>query len=99
MTLGRYTLAPGPEWTDAAASWQVRAVSRETEPGHHLVDLGHLERDGRPLTQTHLTCATCGQSVACLAPDVDEPGYVLTVAQLQAGILRHIRECHEQAVT
>jgi hypothetical protein len=101
MTFGRYTLAPGKEWTDVAATWPVRVVSRETEAGHHLVDLGHMERAGAPLTQIHLICLylDCGQSVCCLAPDADQPGYRLDVATLTAGVLSHIRVCHEQAVT
>ena len=101
MTFGRYTLAPGKEWTDVAATWPVRVVSRETEPGHHLVQLGHLERGGEALTQIHLICLyhDCGQSVVCLAPDADLPGYRVDVATMQAGVLAHIRVCHEAAVT
>jgi hypothetical protein len=101
VTLGRYTLAPGKEWTDVAATWPVRAVSRQTEPGHFLVDKEHLERGGAPFTQTHLICLyqDCGQSVICLAPDITRPGYRLDVATIQAGVLAHIRVCHEKAVT
>lgn len=80
-----------------AAGWPVRAVLRETEPGHLLAEKEHLERAGRPLSQVHLECGNCGQSVACLVPDTDRPGYLLDVAKLQAGVLAHIRQSHEPA--
>ena len=99
MTLGAYTLAPGPEWTAAAARWSLRAVVRDTEPGHVLTDVVHLDNDGQPFTQTHLVCAKCDQSVVCLIPDSGQPGYLTDAAMIQAGVLRHIRVCHEADVT
>lgn len=95
----RYTIAPGPEWTGLAAGWPVRLVTRETEPGHLWVEKEHLERDGRPVVQAHLVCGNCDQSVICLAPDAGSPGYLLDVAQMQAGVLAHIRQCHEPSLS
>ncbi len=88
MPLGGYTLAPGPEWTSLAATWPVRCVSRGTEPGHHL----------GPRSQTHLVCQDCGQSAYCLSPDATAPGYVVSVAEILAGVLAHIREAHPSRV-
>jgi hypothetical protein len=99
VTLGGYSLAPGPEWTSRAATWTLRAAVRQTEPGHVLTDYIHLDNGGRPYTQTHLVCGECDQSVVCLIPDAGRPGYVLDVALIQAGVLRHIRECHGSIVT
>ena len=94
MSFGAYTLAPGQEWTDAAARWPVTYVSRETEPGHFLTDIVPASPIP-PLTQAHLACNYCGQSVACLSPDVTRPAYVITDEAIRSGILRHIRQCHE----
>lgn len=101
MTLGGYTLAPGPEWTSAAVLWPLRAVARATDPGHVTVEYMHTERAGEPFQQVHLVCAQggCDQSVACLIPDATRPGYTLDVAVIQAGVLKHIRQCHESLVT
>jgi hypothetical protein len=99
VTLGGYSLAPGPEWTEQAFTWLIQAAVRQTEPGHVLTAARHLDRAGQPFTQVHLVCAECDQSVICLTPDLDRPGYVLDVALIQAGVLRHIRECHESIVT
>lgn len=96
--LGGYTLAPGPEWTGPAATWPLRAVTRETEAGHLMVDKEHLERHGAPLVQVHLTCARDGQSVVCLIPDTSQPGYLTSLSQIQAGILGHLRQCHDAQV-
>ena len=97
MTFGRYTLAPGPEWTDLAGTWPVRYVVRMTDTGHWLTDVVHTELTGRPVAQAHLVCAQCEQSVICLHPGTgaSAAGYVITDAQIRAGILAHIRERHE----
>lgn len=94
MTLGSYTIAPGPEWTSLAAQWPVRAVIRATEPGHLYVEKEHLERAGEPVHQVHLVCGNCDQSVTCLSPDTAQPGYLTDAAKLQAGVLAHIRRSH-----
>jgi hypothetical protein len=93
MTLSPYTLAPGEEWTGIAARWPVTYVSRETDPGHHWTEVTHL--GAPPATQAHLACGECGQSVTCLSPDVTRGAYTLNDETIRAGILRHIRQCHE----
>ncbi len=94
---GAWTMHPDPVWTDAAANWPLRWVSRETEPTHllgpskpqwHLV-CGDIVKTGRP----------CGQSVHCAVPDADaEAGYMTTPAEILAGVMDHIRKCHETQV-
>src|SRR6516164_8414249 len=59
VTFGRYTLAPGPEWTDLAASWPLRYVIRMTDRGHWLTDVVHPELSGLSIAQAHLVCARC----------------------------------------
>jgi hypothetical protein len=96
---GGYALTPGQMWTDLAATWPVVTVSRETEPGHFLTDVVPVEPTG-PLTQIHLTCAACGgnPSAFCLSADTEGPGYTVTLADLLAGILAHIRRSHPDVV-
>jgi len=93
---GGYTLAPGEEWTDRAATWPVVVVLRGTEPGHFMTDIVPVESTG-PLTQAHLCCAECesNPSVFCLSPDVTAEGYRIMEADLRAGILAHIRRSHQ----
>ena len=90
-------------WTDAAATWPVVIVSRETDP----VVLGPsgliLQQDEarveltEPVTQMHLACALCDQSVLCLAPGTGEP-YRVAAADMLAGILSHLRRSHPDVV-
>ena len=99
MTPGGYTLAPGPEWTQAAANWPCELVARETEPGHFLTDIVPAVPRG-PLGQWHLCCAVCPglPSVFCFAPDADKPGYRVAWGDVLAGILAHIRRSHQDVV-
>ena len=96
MTFGRYTLAPGPEWTDVAGRWPLRYVIRMTDTGHWLTDVVHPELSGLSIAQAHLVCARCEASVVCLHPGtgVSAAGYVITDADIRAGVLRHVRERH-----
>ena len=88
-----YSIGPGKEWTDKAATWPVVTVSRKTEPGHMYAT---IERGAESVTATHLCCAECdgNPSVLCLAPNSDEGGYQVSVADILAGILSHIRRTH-----
>jgi len=95
---GSVTIRPPDAYLDAAAKWPVILVSRETEPGHHHVEVSHLERAGLPLMQHHLCCMPCGQSVAILSPDADGPGYAVNAGQIAAGVLAHLKTCHEDAL-
>jgi len=99
VTPGGYTLAPGSEWTDAAATWQLVTVSRETEPGHFMTDIVPAVPQP-PLTQIHLCCLACDglPSVFCLTPDVRSDGYVIEDSEIRAGILAHIRRSHGDVV-
>jgi len=96
VTFGRYTLAPGPEWTDLAATWPLRYVVRMTDAGHWLTDVVHTDLAGSSIAQAHLICARCEGSVICLHPGTGAgpEGYVITDAQIRAGVLRHVRERH-----
>lgn len=101
---GGYTLAPGAEWTDRAATWPAVVVSRETEPGHWLTSLEQGARPDRAaagkVAQLHLCCARCESrpSVLCLSPDAADEPYVVTVADMLAGMLAHIRASHPDVV-
>lgn len=88
-----YSIGPGAEWTDKAATWPVLSVSRKTEPGHMYAT---IELGTDSVVATHLCCAECpGEpSVFCLAPNSGEDGYRVTVADMLAGILAHIRRTH-----
>lgn len=99
MTFGRYTLAPGPEWTGLAANWPVRYVIRLTDPSHWITEVVHTDLAGRPVAQAHLVCAQCDQSVWCLHPGSADTayGYVVTSSQILAGILTHVRQHHPEA--
>ncbi len=91
---GAYDLRPSPEDDARAAGWPLELVSRETEPGHHYPAM----RGQATVTAAHLICTVDGQTVFCLAPDTARPGYVLTDEMIRAGVLRHLRECHEPQV-
>ena len=94
---GGYSLAPGAEWTDRAATWPVVVVPRETEPGHWLTDVVPADA-GPPKVQLHLCCAECQglPSVFCFIPDVEKAeSYRFMWADVLAGILGHIRRSHE----
>jgi hypothetical protein len=95
VTFGAYTITPGPEWTDTAARWPLRWVTRETEAGHWHTDVVHPALAGQTVWQSHLTCSICGQSVACLSPDTSQGGYLITDEMIRAGVLRHIRQAHD----
>ncbi len=94
---GAWTMHPDPLWTDAAARWPLRWVSRETEPGHTM-------GGGKP--QWHLVCADivklgrqCDASVHCAVPDSRSgAGYLTTPAEIHAAVMSHIRKCHEAQV-
>lgn len=101
VTPGHYKrpIAPGAEWTARAASWPLTVVARETEAGHWLTDVVPAEPIP-PLTQLHLCCAECDgfPSVFCLSPDVTKLSYQVTSADMLSGIIRHLRQSHEQGV-
>ncbi len=88
---GAYPIGPAGELVAVAQAWPLRWVSRGTEPGHHYADLRGRAR----VYQAHLVCARCDQSVACLSPDVDGAGYELSAGLIVAGVLAHVRQCHE----
>ena len=96
---GGYTIAPGAEWTDHAATWPVAVVSRETEPGHFLTDIVPAKPTA-PRGQVHLCCTRCAEypSVFCLNPGPGPVGYTITTADVLAGILAHIRRSHPDVV-
>ena len=95
---GAYLLGPGHTWTQAAESWPVRLVRRQTEPGHLYVEAQRLDRNDEPAWQDHLVCEKCGQSVTCLRPAEDREGYVLSTGEISRNVLIHIRHCHEQEI-
>lgn len=104
---GDYTLAPGPEWTGAAAAWPVLIVERITDPaqlgpdGLMLADEFGPRPAGSAVPQLHLVCARCEgrPSVLCLSPDTRGPGYTLTPADIQGATLAHLRRSHPDVVT
>ena len=95
---GSFTLRPPDIYLEAAARWPITFHVEPTEPGHFHVELAHLERAGEPLTQAHMVCCACGQSVCCLSPDTDGPGYRVTAGQVQSGVLAHLKVAHEDAL-
>jgi hypothetical protein len=72
---------------DAAMQWPIRLVQRETETGHLM---------GHGVTQTHLTCHECGQSVCCLG--TGGGSYALTGQIIVSGILAHLKISHQDAL-
>jgi hypothetical protein len=96
------TLLPSDVWTDAGATWPVFVVSRETEELRFLSNYDPVTRanfvtEHETLTQIHLACSVCDQSVFCLHPGGAD-GYRVTIADLLAGILSHIRRSHPDVV-
>lgn len=71
------------KWQRFAKTWAVLLQARETETGHRL---------GAGITQWHLTCATCTQTVT-VAHDGANP-YVLTERLIEDDIVRHLRQNH-----
>lgn len=94
VSLGAYPLDVHPAIEKAAARWPLRWVSRKTEDVHEYIRLRGLPA----VYQAHLVCYECGQSVACLSPDVERGGYSITDETIRAGIVRHLRQCHEAQV-
>ena len=98
LVRGDYTVAPGDEWTSAAAQAHVYVVSRETTgPVWRASDFGAYEKYA-PLGTMHLACDRCGQSVICLSPDIRGAPYRVSAAEILAGILAHLRQCHADVV-
>lgn len=111
---GPVTIYPDQAWTDAAATWPVAIVQRETIPaeydqdGNHVsgelgpsgliiaLDEGRLELT-EPVSQLHLVCGECDQSVFCLSP-YGGTSYQVTTAQMTAQILSHLRRSHPDVV-
>lgn len=112
MVRGPVSIAPGSEWTSAAASWPTVVVTRITqcpegcqEPHVHGTrrrahEEGVRETDG-PLAELHLACARCTDepSVMCLSPDVNGAPYRVCTADMQSGILAHLRRSHPDVVS
>lgn len=95
---GDYQLSPPQAHQELAGSWPVYVDSRETDGPAMLADhLGPRETPG-PVTQWHLCCWHCDQSVLCLAPDAAAGSYQVSTAAMSAGVLSHIRQCHEDAL-
>lgn len=96
---GDYTIGPSDAWTNAAASWPVFVDSRETESQVWRANLEGTRQTEGTLTESHLRCMACGQSVLCLSPDTRADSYVTSVKDMQAGILSHLRRSHPDVVT
>lgn len=92
--LGGYALDVAPEIDKAAADWPIRWVTRETDAVHEFTRLRGLP----PVRQALLVCQLDGQAVACLSPDTAAGEYVVSDAIIRAGIVAHLRQCHEAAV-
>lgn len=90
MTVQGYHLGPGHLLTSDALQWGIRF---HVEPNAD----DHLTAPGK--TAAHLRCATCGQSVACLTPDIDLGTYALTAQIIVSGIIAHLKISHEDALT
>lgn len=82
-------LEPDPAVTAVATRWAVSYVSRETSANHAA---------GAGVTQAHLVCLACDQSVVCLSLDSAGMGYVLTPGEFTARTIAHIRQRHEESV-
>lgn len=96
-------LAPSDVWTDAAATWPVVTVSRETDGPRQISNYdpatgASFVTDHERLTQTHVVCSRCDQSVFCLAPGTGE-GYRIMWADVLSGILAHLRLSHPDLIT
>ena len=95
---GDWQVGPSLAWMDAAASWPVQVVSRETSGRVWRADLiGTRQTYGR-VTELHLVCARCEQSVLCLSPDARYEAYRVTGAGMLSGILAHLRVSHDHVV-
>lgn len=96
---GDYQLSPPQAHQDVAAGWPVYVNEIVTEGPVMLADaMGPRETPG-PVFQLHARCAVDNQSVLCLSPDTTGEAYQVTSEQLRAGVLAHIRQCHEDALT
>lgn len=99
---GPYTIAPDAIWTDTAVTWPVVVIARDTDPAQLgpdglIIALDEGKAEFRePVTQLHLCCAKCEQSVLCLAPGTGE-SYRVMAADMLASILAHLRRSHEHA--
>jgi hypothetical protein len=90
-----YSLGPGTAWTEKATAWPTITVARKVEPDHMYLTHQHPERES--VTAIHICCSECPgrPSVFCLSPDIQAEGYRVTAADIQAGILAHIRRSHD----
>jgi hypothetical protein len=68
-----------------AAGWRIEHELRTTEPGHAR---------GPGIQQAHFVCGRCRQSVFNLSPDISGGGYLISLGELAAGILLHVRQAH-----
>lgn len=82
-------LEPDPAVTAVATGWGISYVSRETSQNHAR---------GKGISQAHLVCLVCDQSVVCLSLDSAGPGYVLTPGEVTARTIAHIRQRHGESV-
>jgi len=95
---GDWQVGPSLIWMDAAAKWPVQVVSRETAGRVWRADLYGTRKTYGQVTELHLVCGECGQSVLCLSPDVRSEAYRVTGADMLSGILAHLRVSHEGVV-
>jgi len=97
---GDYSIGPSVAWTDAASTWPVVVVSRETEGRVWRASLFGTRQTYGTVTELHLCCAAClsRPSVLCLSPDVRGEPYQVTGADMLAGILAHLRRSHPDVV-
>jgi len=90
-----YSIGPGEWWTQTASMWPLVLVTRKLGADHMYLTHEHPERES--ITAHHLCCDLCPErpSVFCLSPDSGGESYRVTAADIQAGILAHIRRSHD----
>ena len=91
----RASLQPDSTWTDKAATWPTVTIARQIDPDHMYLTHEHPDRES--ITAIHICCAECPDqpSVFCLSPDGESESYRVTSADIQSGILAHIRRSHD----
>jgi hypothetical protein len=95
---GDWQIGPSLEQVDAASRWPVQVVSRETAGRVWRANLYGTRQTYGTVTELHLACGECGQSVLCLSPTTRGTSYRVTAADMSAGILRHLLLSHPDVV-
>lgn len=86
--------APAADITRLAQGWMIRQRNEKTPDDHFRVQV-----QGKDVSvQDVIDCGSCGRGIFILSPDLDRPGYLVNVAQIQAAVVSHIHTHHPEAL-